>query len=201
MRILRWIWSRVLLTHHRTSDKEIRSLFGYLAQLDAVDFVEVYPGVTVLGYAAFVHVRAGADQFTVSTSLTGSIIVQDLAKKSEKVHVSYPHFPVKTRWRLVYRSGELVSSVRFVGQLRQLRRAVLENHRGMSAKLEDLKWVVPNPDFDSGDDARPGHYVLDECVFDPKSPGFMLRVKDHPEVFITLTYAEAVAALAQPEAA
>lgn len=190
MKFFRRLWTRLLLARHRTSDREIRSLFSYLAQLDASDFVEVYPGVTMIGYAAFVHVRAGADQLTISTSLFGQIVVQELAKKAEKVNAYYPHFPVKTRWREVYRSGEVVKSVAFVVQLRRLKEAVEGNHVSMGYGLEALKYVLT-----VDDDGLGREVLLDECVYDPKSPGFLLRSRENNEVFYTLTYAEAVNAL------
>lgn len=191
MSILRSLWTRFLLAHSRTSDKEIRTLFSYVAQIDSCDFVEIYPGVTLIGYAAFVHVRTGSEQFTISTSLTGQMVVQELGKNAEKIHKSYPHFPVKSRWRYVYRSGELVKSVRFVGQLRMLKRAIYDNHRAIASQLEAIRYVVADPDDETGSN----NLVLDECCFDAKYPGFLLRNKEKHEVFHTMTYAEAVQAL------
>ena len=190
---VRWILATLRLCWARTSDREIRRLFNYLAHLDSDEFLEVFPAVTVHGQASYVHVKHGREQFTVSTALDGRLIVQEWTGKLIAVDRNYPHYShMKTQWREVYRSGVHVRSVHFVRVLREVMRGVQVNHRRLATDLQEFGLLATEQQVDGTEK----HFPLDECVYDELSPGFVLRASKQRRHFLFLTYAEAVKLLA-----
>ena len=199
MRLLRdffysiWVWG--LVRWYRTSDHEIRKLYSYLSHLDVADFVEISPLVSVLGNASFVHIKCGAEQHTLSPSLKGEIVAQELTAHRQNVGSCYPHYPyTKTNWNEVYRSGRLCLSLRFVSILRDIALITQLRHEPLSKLLIELRLVL----VEELENGQLKHHVLDECLWEDKSPGFLLRSKAEHRQFMFVPYGQALELLSRP---